>query len=820
MKGDLRMTAKIAVSAAVFAIDKPYSYKIPENLAVQPGMRVLVPFGRGNRRCEGMVLSVEAEQTPELKTIERVLDDAPVLSPEQLRLAAFVRERYFCTYYDAVKAILPAGLWFQTREQYTLVSAQDGAAEEKNEMARAVLQAIEAFGGSASYRALKDQFEDEQALCAALKLLVGKKRLTTEVELHARTGGKTERMAELSAPAEEAVAFAARKQRSAPQQAAVLNLMCAIGSGSCREICALTGASAQTLRRLEQLGYLQITEREVLRTPAYTPAAQEEAPALSSRQQSVFEGLLQQMQREKPGAALLYGVTGSGKTSVYIRLIYAALSRGKAAVLLVPEIALTPQLLGKLRAHFGRQVAVLHSSLRVGERFDEWRRIKDGDAHVVVGTRSAIFAPVGNPGIFIIDEEQEHTYKSENAPRYHAREIALYRGLQSGALVLLGSATPSVESMYHAQNGDYTLYTLTERYNGRALPAVEIVDMKQELRAGNATSISRALEERIRDNVIDGRQSILFLNRRGNSRLLMCVECGEAPVCPRCSVHLTYHSVTQRLMCHYCGYSEPVYARCKCCGGALKPVGAGTQKVEQELRDVFPDTALLRMDADTVSASNSHEAILSRFQQQRIPILLGTQMVAKGLDFENVTLVGVLDADMSLYLDHYRAAETTFSLLTQVVGRAGRGEAAGTAMIQTMTPEHPVIKLAAKQDYDAFYDLEIGLRSLRGVPPFADLFTITFTGAFEEQVMRAAARFRDMLRACLRREPYCAEKTQLLGPAPAAIAKINYTWRYRLTLSAKNSRPLRQLISFCLCEFAKDRQNRGVNAFADVNSYD
>lgn len=813
------MTAKIAVAAAVFAIDKPYSYKIPESLTVSPGMRVLVPFGRGNRRCEGIVLSVEAEEPPKLKAIERVLDDAPVLSPGQLRLAAFVRERYFCTYYDAVKAILPAGLWFQTSEVYTLVCA--GSAEaEKNETACAVLQAIEALGGSAPYRALKEQFPDEAALTSALRYLAAKKCIKSEVELQKRAGGKTERMAGLIVPAEDAADFAARKQRSAPLQAGVLNLLCAVGSGSCSEICYLTGASMPTLRRLEKLGYLRITEREVMRAPASAPVAPAGPPTPSAQQQAVFDGLSQQMARKKPGAALLYGVTGSGKTAVYIRLIYAALSSGRTAVLLVPEIALTPQLLGKLRAHFGRQVAVLHSSLRVGERFDEWRRIKNGDARVVVGTRSAVFAPVENPGIFIIDEEQEHTYKSENAPRYHAREIALYRGIQAGALVLLGSATPSVESMYHAKNGDYTLYTLTERYNGRALPAVQIVDMKQELRAGNATSVSRALEERIRDNVIAGRQSILFLNRRGNSRLLMCVECGEAPVCPRCSVHLTYHSANSRLMCHYCGYSEPVYARCRCCGGALKPVGAGTQKVEQELRYVFPDTALERMDADTVSVSNSHEAILSRFQQQRIPILLGTQMVAKGLDFENVTLVGVLDADMSLYLDNYRAAETTFSLLTQVVGRAGRGAAEGMAMIQTMTPEHPVIRLAAKQDYDAFYDLEIGLRRMRGVPPFEDLFTITFTGVFEEQVMRAAARFRDMLRAYLQREPYSAEKTQLLGPAPAAIAKINYTWRYRLTLSAKNSRQLRQLISFCLCEFAKDKQNRGVNAFADVNSYD
>lgn len=813
------MTAKIAVSAAVFAIDKPYTYKIPESLTVQPGVRVLVPFGRGNRRCEGVVLAVDEDEPAGLKAIEQVLDEAPVLSPEQLRMAAFIRERYFCTYYDAVKAILPAGLWFQANEQYTVVPAPR-AEEERNADAAAVLQAIEELGGSASYQTLHEQFPDEAALRAALRYLKAKSRLTSQLELQQRASEKTERMAELAVPAEQAAQYAARKQRAAPLQAGVLNLLCVVGSGSCREIASLTGAGTQTLRRLEKLGYVRLYEREVLRTPAFTPVEPRPAPTLNAQQQDAFDGMMRQLASRKPGAALLYGVTGSGKTAVYIRLIDAVLTQGKSAVLLVPEIALTPQLLSKLRAHFGAQVAVLHSSLRVGERFDEWRRIQSGQARVVVGTRSAVFAPAKDPGIFIVDEEQEHTYKSENAPRYHAREIALYRGMQSGALVVLGSATPSVESMYHAKCGDYALYTLRERYHGHALPAVQIVDLKQELLDGNASLISQALETDIHENLDAGRQSILFLNRRGNSRLLMCVECGDAPVCPRCSVHLTYHSATGRLMCHYCGYSEPVYSRCKNCGGALKPVGAGTQKIEQELRERFPDTGLLRMDADTVSASNNHEAMLRRFQQQRIPVLIGTQMVAKGLDFENVTLVGVLDADMSLYMGSYRAAETTFSLLTQVVGRAGRGEAAGRALIQTMTPEHPVIQLAARQDYDAFYDLEIGLRRLRGVPPFQDLFTISFTGLFEEQVLRAAGRFRDSLRQMLAQEPYSRMPAQLLGPAPAVIAKINYTYRYRLTLGAKNSRQLRQLLAFCLCQFAKDKQNRGVSAFADVNAYD
>ena len=816
------MTAGVAVSAAVFAIDKPYSYKIPDGMRVLAGMRVMVPFGRGNRRCEGIVLQTAEGDDAKLKPIERVLDEEPVLDERRLRLAAFIRERCFCTFYEAARAILPAGLWFRATEVYAIrPSAGDWRAVlEKNEAALRVMQLMEDLGGSAELPALRAQLPDAEELQAALKYLSGKKLITSNLDLTQRAGSKTERFASLAVSADEAAEYAARKQRSAPLQKNVLELLCAIESASCREICCLTGASGATLKRLEAVGLLTITEREVMRTAVRPSGGQvQPPPVLSAEQQGVYEGLRAQMAQERPGTALLYGVTGSGKTAVYIRLIRDVLDAGRSAVLLVPEIALTPQLLGKLTAHFGDEVALLHSSLRVGERYDEWRRVRDGRAHVVVGTRSAIFAPVQNAGLYIVDEEQEHTYKSENNPRYHAREAAIFRGYQDRALVLLGSATPSVESMYQAKNGVYSLYTMTQRYNGRSLPRAELVDMRQEMKNGNPTSISRELEERIRDNILDGRQSILFLNRRGNSRYLICVECGEVPTCPRCSVPLTYHSANRRLMCHYCGYSQPIPARCPKCGGPFKPVGTGTQKVEQELAAIFPDTRVLRMDADTVSAANTHEAILGRFERERVPVLLGTQMVAKGLDFENVTLVGVLDADMSLYVDNFRAAETTFSLLTQVVGRAGRGSAAGIAVIQTMNPEHPVVRLAAEQDYDGFYALEIGIRQLRRFPPFSDLFLLSFTGVQEDLVMRAAARFRAALAESLQKSAGL-EDAVLLGPAPAPVVKVNYTYRYRLTLACRNTREVRQLLSYHLREFARDKQNRGVSAFADVNSYD
>jgi primosomal protein N' (replication factor Y) len=476
--------------------------------------------------------------------------------------------------------------------------------------------------------------------------------------------------------------------------------------------------------------------------------------------------------------------------------------------------------LSLLAGYFGDQIAVLHSSLPPAERYDQWKRVRSGEAKVVVGTRSAVFAPCENLGVLILDEEQEHSYKSESNPRYDARQIALWRGLKENALVLFGSATPSIETMYHAKSGHYRLYTLTSRYGGRALPEVSIVDMRQEIREGNDSSLSLDLREAVMNAHANKKQSILFLNRRGASRALVCVDCREAPECKRCSERLTYHSANGRLMCHYCGFSRPVPERCPTCGGPLKQIGTGTQKVQQELSEFFPDMPTIRMDADTVSAVNTHEKILERFETEKIPILIGTQMVAKGLNLPDVTLVGVLDADLSLYSGSYRASETTFNMLTQVVGRAGRGDSPGRAMIQTLVPEHAVLQLAAKQDYTGFYDLEIKLRQAQHCPPFGDLVQINFTGQQETHVLRGAAKFRESLAACLKLEPYNEKTCTVFGPAPCPVPKINYNYRYRLTLRCRMDKPLRALIAHLLRQFAADGANRGVSAFADVNGLD
>ena len=815
------MVGKIAVAAANFAIDKPYSYFIPDGMSVAPGMRVQVPFGRSNRRTEGIVLAVEPGANQDLKSVEFCLDQQPVLDDGMLRLAAFLRERYFCTFYDAARAMLPAGLWFQTKQSYRLT--EDRSWEEKpprDANARSLLELLRDCGGETDEETFKKAIEDAQLLDKTVSYLLRKKWIAARQEFLRRLSDKTEQVAQLAVPAEEALAYAQSRPKSAAMQKSVLELLCGLGSCSVKELCYFTGAKPATVKRLETLGYVSLTRQEVLRCHRIQPVTLSGPLVLNAAQQRAFDGLQAQMTEKEPGSALLYGVTGSGKTSVYIKLIRSCLDQGKQAMLLVPEIALTPQLLGLLAAYFGDQVAVLHSSLPATERYDQWKRVRSGNAGVVVGTRSAVFAPCPNLGLLILDEEQEHSYRSENSPRYDAREVALWRGKRENALVLLGSATPSVQTMFYAKSGIYRLYRLDDRYNGKALPQVQIVDMRQELKNGNDLCISYALQDAIGKTVESGHQAILFLNRRGNSRALVCVDCRQAPECPRCSARLTYHSANERLMCHYCGYSQRAGQRCPTCGGPMKQVGTGTQKVQQQLEEVFPGMQVLRMDADTVDAMNTHEVLLDRFQKEKIPVLIGTQMVAKGLNLPNVTLVGVLDADLGLYADSYRAAETTFNMLTQVVGRAGRGDTPGTAMIQTVTPEHKVITLAAGQDYEGFYELETELRRVQLCPPFGDLATVTFTGQEERQVLQGAVKFRDSLRNLLQLPQYQKEQCIVLGPAPCPVPKINYNYRYRLTLRCKMTRPLRQLLAHLLRQFSQDRENRGVSAFIDVNGYE
>ena len=820
------LVAKVALAAATYAIDRPYSYKIPAELMdrIRPGMRVMVPFGAGNRRCDGIVLNI-APRSDEmrLKSVLALLDDEPVLDPDGIRLALWVRDQCFCTVYEAVRAMLPAGLWFSLQDIWRIAEGVDREkayqAAGSSGNASMLLDILFANSGGVEIGRIRDAFGAKDPN-PALKLLADQGIATLETSASRGVGDKTEQVAVLAIAPEEALAQVAPKRKRAPLQYSVVELLAGIGCASSREICYFTGASSATLRSLQKNGLIKLEQKEVLRR-VQTAETQPAAPIeLNEEQQQACDGLQELLDSGKPSAALLYGVTGSGKTQVYLKLIHRVLEQGRTAMVLVPEIALTPQLLSIFTSHFGDDVAVLHSSLRAGERYDEWKRVRTGRARVVLGTRSAVFAPLRNLGLIVVDEEQEHSYKSENVPRYHARDVAKYRCAHGNALLVLGSATPSVETMFLARQGTYHLFKLNRRYNEHALPKVFIADMKRELRAGNSSDISALLRMELEDNLSRGEQSILFLNRRGASRMLSCGECGQVPSCPRCSVYLTYHSANRRLMCHYCGHSEPVPDDCPECGGKLAFIGTGTQKVQQELEEMFPGTEVLRMDADTVSVANNHEKMFSKFVNRKIPILVGTQMVAKGLDFENVTLVGVVAADLSLYVDDFRAGERTFSLVTQAVGRAGRGTKLGRAVIQTLTPENEVITCAAAQDYDSFYEQEITLRKLRGCPPFRDLFLLTASGVDEHAVLRTCMKLRRELEHALNSAPYNAMEIQILGPAPAAVTKVNNRYRYRVTVSGKNNKELRALLAHLVRSAQQDKENRGVSVFADMNPLD
>ena len=585
-----------------------------------------------------------------------------------------------------------------------------------------------------------------------------------------------------------------------------------------KEACYLTGMSTALIRRLVTLGILTAESVQVSRMPKLLKTETPEPIALNEQQQAAFLRLQQLQQSGKPEAALLYGVTGSGKTQVYIRLIQHTLDQGKNAILLVPEIALTPQMLKKFRLYFRDQVAVMHSGLTATQRYDEYCRIQSGKARVVIGTRTAVFSPLDNLGCMIIDEEQEPTYKSESDPRYHAREVAKYRAAQDNCLLLMGSATPSVESYHAAKAGKYHLLTLPQRYQNTPLPATILADMRGQLREGDPSRISRQLLEELQLNLSRGEQSILFINRRGSARMATCIDCGHIPTCENCSVALTYHSRNGRLMCHHCGYSQPMPETCPECGGThLKLIGSGTQSIEDELQELLPEAQILRMDADTTEGRVSHEKLLDSFAKGKADILLGTQMVAKGLDFDNVTLVGVLEADLSLYCGDYHATERTFSLLAQVVGRAGRRTRPGRAVIQTYTPEHPVIQAAAAQDYDAFYEQEILTRQALKAPPFADQFVFRFGGTDEHTVQQAAQVFAKALATQLAQTPD-VEPT-VLGPVPAPIAKLNKRYFYTVSFRGRATNNSRALVSRMLAAYDRWPGSRSLTVSADIDPY-
>ncbi|MDD6274595.1 MAG: primosomal protein N' [Clostridiaceae bacterium] len=808
------MIVRVAVDVALPAIDRLYDYTVPNELRgeINCGVRVSVPFGRGNRREEGIILAVtDTSDYKKLKQIDSVLDRTPVLSEEMLKLAVHMRERLNCTFYAIVRSMLPAGLWFRREIRYALSvqPADEGPfmepelrqlsayfAEHPAPIPERKLRAV--LGADCDVQALLRRgvvrrVEDFRPAASEKTDFV---YFLTEMGVSAMSGGECT----LKGPVRcEVLAFLAHTERAG------LN-----------EIEYYTGASRTTVVSLFKDGYLGREERRILRRPE-TDVYMGTPAVLNEEQKQVADGVSALLDAQTYAPALLFGVTGSGKTEVYIKLIDHALKKRRGVIVLVPEIALTPQMTARFYHDFGDEIAVMHSGLSVGERYDEWQRIRRGEVHVVVGTRSAVFAPVADLGMIIIDEEHEHTFRSENDPRYHARDVAKYRCREAGAVLLLGSATPSVDSAYAAKSGEYAYFELPHRAVPAGLPQVVVSDRRESYRAGYRGCLGMELTEMLAQTLDNHEQAILFLNRRGASRSLSCMACGHVPQCVNCSTALAYHRENGRLLCHQCGYSIRAPQECPACGSPyLEPVGFGTQALEEELRIRFPDARVLRMDSDTTSGRGAHMELLGTFAAGEADILIGTQMIAKGLNFPNVTLSAVVDADMSLYTGDFRSAERTFSLITQVAGRAGRAEKPGFAVIQTLSPQNDVIEAAANQDYWAFYENEIVLRKALNQPPFCRMVLLTLSSPLEDEARQAARRLAARIRSLLG-GPYADLDAQLLGPAEAPIYKLNNRYRYTLTLRCRDSRRQRAFLTGILLEFARDRANRSVMVYSDIN---
>lgn len=808
------LTAAVAVEKTAFHFDRLFSYRVPEELAgsVSRGVRVLIPFGRGNRLSQGLVFSVcEEEPKPGLKEIIVALDPEPILDEEGFRIVEYMADSTFCSRYDAVRCLVPAGLSVEAKTTY---SFQKGFEKEMlPNLPKEEQLLIRLMLSVDSQRELNLLFAGSGAAVRrkTAESLVKKGILKEEQTLARKVGDKTTRMVRLCEGVD------AEAPGCTPKQKEVLRILEAVGAAAEREVAYHAGVTDAVVKALVKKGLCEYFEQIVYRTPKMPEGRVEpDELTLSAKQQEVYEGLRSLYDKDEAAAALLFGVTGSGKTQVFIRLIQNCLADGRQAILMVPEIALTPQMLRKFRGYFGEDVAVLHSSLSLGERLDEYRRIKAGEARIIIGTRSSVFAPCSRLGLIIMDEEGEHSYKSDTTPRYHARDIAKLRCVHHRALLLLASATPSVESYYAAKTGRYHLFTMTERYGKAALPSVEMIDMMVEERNGNYSPLSDTLAESLLQTYERGEQSIVLLNRRGYATFSLCTDCGEAVKCPNCSVSLTYHKANGYLMCHYCGFTRRPQEPCSACGSKhLRLMGTGTQKVEDLIAKQIPSAKILRMDTDTTYSRYAYEEKFSRFEAGEYDIMIGTQMVAKGLNFPGVTLVGVLGADQYLYSGDFRCGEKTFSLITQVVGRSGRYEKPGLACIQTVSPDHPVIRYAAAQDYEGFYSEEIQIRRAALQPPFCDLLVAGFSGTDEQKVAECAEKFH----AILRKKLLAAEAIPavLLSVSQAAVYRVGGKFRRRIVVKCKNNRRFRDLLRQAVAEADSEKLFRGVSVYLDMN---
>lgn len=810
--------AKVAVENAAYSFDDAFDYAIPKNLqtAVVPGVRVLVPFGNGNKKRQGFVFALRTPKDgKKLKNIAAVLDTAPLLNNELLRMAVFLKEHTFCTLFDAAKAMLPSGIGLHFVLSFLINPdlAPETVLDTLSETERAVWDYLSEKGVYVK----KDTILKALGLQSSVTILEDMTQrglLVCNTDTQRKIGDATVRMVRLTKDwlENDAPCKVTKKQKE------VLTFLENVGTASVKEICYFTGVTTAVISTLHSKKLIDYFENEVFRRPKFEKQSSIKTEIhLTEEQETAYKGLSQDLQSETCKTALLFGVTGSGKTQVFLKLIDDTLKTGRGVIVMVPEISLTPQMLSIFYERYGSDVAVFHSALSMGERLDEWKRVKKGEAKIALGTRSAVFAPLSDIGLIIMDEEQEHTYKSEMTPRYHARDAAAFRVKNHNALLLLASATPSLESFARAENGQYALYTLENRYGNAVLPEVLTVDAGQIGDRNGLSNISEPLMEALSENLKAKNQSILLLNRRGYNTFAACNSCGTVMTCPNCSISLTYHARNNRLMCHYCGYSEPFTTVCRSCGEkAVAYSGFGTQRLEDELSEAIPDARILRLDTDSTASRYSFENALKKFTNYEYDIMVGTQMVAKGLDFPRVTLVGVVSVDQMLYNDDYKSAERTFDLLTQVVGRSGRGDLAGTAIIQTAFPDKEIIRLAQKQDFRAFYELEMKIRRAMVYPPFCDLCTIGFIGTDEQLTKSAAKVFLEQLKA-LHKEKFAQMNLIALGPIAPRLSKVSGKFRFRIILKCHNDATLRSFVSRLLKDFSKNNTFKKITVIADIN---
>lgn len=802
--------AGVVVEKSAYSFDRVFDYTIPDDMqdSIQIGCRVLVPFGRASKQRQGVVVSLHNNKNSKLKEINKLLDTTPVVTQEMLDTAKFMKEHYFCTYYDAVKAMLPAGINYKITTLYSAVKTEETAPLNiyEQQIYDYLLKAKEPVKED---KILADLGFADKSYIDSLLL---KGLLRKSEEAFRKTGDAMLKMVAIMEDAD------VNSVSLTPKQQSVFEVLETAGAVSVKEICYYTGVTQSVIDSIVKKGLAYYYEDEIFRTPKANVTETVEPLVLTDEQNNAYKEIYSKIKEDKPSVSLLYGITGSGKTSVFLKLIEKVLQDDLGIIVMVPEISLTPQFMNIFSSRFGKQVAVFHSGLSFGERLDEYKRVKNGDAKIAIGTRSAVFAPFEKIGLIIMDEEQESTYKSESTPRYHAREVAKFRIAKHNAVLLLSSATPSIESYFYAKQGRYNLSTLTNRYGGAVLPEVVIADMNVEAQEGNFSNFSSVLLENLHYNLDHNKQSILLLNRRGHNVYVSCTHCQEPVTCPNCSITMTYHSANKRIMCHYCGYSLPFTNECPTCNGkGLRLSGAGTQMAEEELEKIFPQARILRLDTDATMKKFSHERKLTAFAKGDYDILIGTQMVAKGLNFPNVTLVGVLNADQMLYADDYRSYERTFSLLTQVVGRSGRGKDKGMAVIQTFTPENNIISMSAQQDYEKFYNGEIAIRKAMLYPPYADICMIGFVS---ENQMKAVKASNDFLNMFINnaRENYPNLPLRILGPSPASVLKVSNKYRYKLIIKCRNNSDFRKLLGDLLCDFDKISEFKDVTVYADMNT--